>query len=75
MTKPSRKTLSAAPIDTPRETNWTVWNGTRLRLLKQPGGGTNTVSCPSTSFCMALTGRAAEIWNGTTWRTAAALRG
>jgi hypothetical protein len=52
-----------------------LWNGTRFRLLAPPGGGLNTVSCPSTSFCMALTGRAAEIWNGRTWRTAAAFRG
>jgi hypothetical protein len=52
-----------------------LWNGTRFRLLTPPGGGLNTVSCVSTSFCLALTGTAAEIWNGRAWRTGARLRG
>jgi hypothetical protein len=52
-----------------------LWNGTKLRLLSAPGDGLNTVSCASTSFCMALTGSGAEIWNGKTWRTGAKFSG
>jgi len=52
-----------------------LWNGRKFRLLTAPGGGLNTVSCVSTSFCLAVTSTAAEIWNGRAWRTGARLRG
>jgi hypothetical protein len=52
-----------------------LWNGTKFRLLRPPGGGLNTVSCLSTSFCLTLTGSAAEIWTGKGWRTTSTFRG
>lgn len=47
-----------------------LWNGTNWQPIKlPPGTGLNTVSCTSTSFCMAVGRDTAEIWNGTSWRT------
>ncbi len=45
-----------------------LWNGTRWRLLSPPGGGFNGVSCPSTTFCMAVNVNTAATWNGHRWR-------
>ena len=46
-----------------------LWNGTSWRLLTPPGIELDTVSCRSTSFCMAAGDDTAEIWNGKRWRT------
>jgi hypothetical protein len=45
-----------------------LWNGTRWRLLSPPGGGFGGVSCPSTTFCMAVSSKTAATWNGHRWR-------
>ena len=52
-----------------------LWNGTKWRLLNAPGGGLNTVSCLTTTFCMGLTGTGGEIWNGTRWQGAGSFAG
>jgi hypothetical protein len=46
-----------------------VWNGTSMRLVSPSGlpGVLSSASCPSASFCMAVTGASVAIWNGKQW--------
>jgi hypothetical protein len=51
-----------------------LWNGQTWRELRNPPGAVlKSVSCSSSSFCMARTGLAGrtEVWNGRTWRVVA----
>ncbi len=45
------------------------WNGRTWRVMDGSGVTTrlSSVSCPSTSFCMAVGNRSAQLWDGTRW--------
>jgi hypothetical protein len=44
------------------------WNGSTWRLLGELPDGVKSVSCATTSSCVAVGGGAAAAWNGRSWR-------